>query len=543
MGRNRDSRKAKNRFRVVQQPYDAKDFEDKPELVPVNSSGVPLGRKVTIAEPVCRFDDEELPMDFTDRRNMLMVSDKLPEEMVGDDDVGLFDYDDEEDWEEEEEDEEVEEGDDDDDDRSRARRREKAAREEFDENFIKQLMYGDAPGDEQPVEIADTEYPVPNRPKGALEKQFDAAMREFAIDDGLDEHDPRAHGQLDAKDYAPALEAFVQEHAGNSMMSDLPLKHRGLLNQLRNLSRTNRVFDSDAKGNFITVLGDKAERRVEDYFNDADGLREATLAAVRAEKARLQRLEAAQVDDGTEENLRALRDLAPRNHGEVYEGDEKDGRKLVTMTLRKTAAEGAVIADCVTAITASTRYNHPNVILPASKKQIKLSIGAAHKVHQQRYEEKQEQLRAAAAAAKPAEEENILTAQAAKAPPAPKAPGGDDGVILTAKKMRQKEREAEAKVAAMAPEPEEESDSDSSLGVPPDEVPYDLSLRHKDETAEEKKQRRKLVKELQAMRRQEKKAVKTVYRDVHLDQAARAPISKQQKAQIPLSVVRAEPRK
>ena len=69
-----------------------------------------------------------------------------------------------------------------------------------------------------------------------------------------------------------------------------------------------------------------------------------------------------------------------------------------------------------------------------------------------------------------------------------------------------------------------------------DAVTLDISERPKDETAEEKKMRRALIKQLQREKRQQKKELGQAYKHAGIDQKAKAGEKKQQKAQMTLSM-------
>ena len=644
-GGGKRSAKPKVQYRVVQQSYEDKDYElaPKPVLVPVTS------KRKSAAQPMCIFDDDLGMEDFTNRRNMLMVTDKNRQDIFGDYDVGLFDTDSDDDeggdrdhprkrnpaaahstgkstaaaqhaaaapvatasqvrggmavktvegsaddgqgmdgdddWEDMDDEEEAPPptrkaftaagsakkatksvtirapADDDDDDDGEggeesaeaAERRiakERAERVEFDEKFIQELMFGDAPGDEQPEAVADDEYPQHDATeKGAMERQFDRMMREFDMDADLDETDARAHGPLNVEDYAPALEEFVEEHAGTDALTEQPMRHKGLLNQLKHMSRQHRIFDSDQHGTFVTQL-DKGQRMVDQYVADTKALKEETLQQLRSgaltaegglqpilvrkgqtsgngpnpfaiaeadDAAAVSKPLSAQMYGQTSKLVDGPQEALPVGNPNKGEDDvaapmSSLAGATTTVTVKLRRRDIDVPLDCMSVRTGTTKYNHPNVICPDAASRIPLTVGAAlAKSRQQRAKRDASGL------------------GASTAPSHHHAAGRDQPPI---------DDDDEDDGGEAVAQQHDDDDDLSSLGDPVDERPIDLSIRPENESAEERRMRRKLVKELQALRRQEKKQVKTVYSKIGIAQAVAAPKAKQDKAQIPLSVVR-----
>lgn len=156
---------------------------------------------------------------------------------------------------------------------------------------------------------------------------------------------------------------------------------------------------------------------------------------------------------------------------------EEDTRKIV-MELPKKRPEH----DAETILTTySTLYNHPNVIGSRKKK-----LDPAKALRQQQAEMRAKHLQ---------------------------------------QSQQHKKMEEEAELEA---ELEDEDDDDA--------VVLDISERPKDETNEEKKMRRALIKQLQREKRQQKKELGVAYKTASLSQKAKSGEKKQQKAQMTLSM-------
>lgn len=168
--------------------------------------------------------------------------------------------------------------------------------------------------------------------------------------------------------------------------------------------------------------------------------------------------------------------IAKMAQGMHPSGEDPDNVRKIVMDAPKKRAE----FDAETILTTySTLYNHPNVI---GAKRKKLDPKAALK-------SQQAEMRAR---------------------------------HLAQSQQHKKEVEAEACESA------DEEDEDA--------VTLDISERPKDETAEEKKLRRALVKQLQREKRQQKKELTQAYKQVGLAQKSKAGEKKQQKAQMTLSM-------
>ncbi|CUG87046.1 Hypothetical protein, putative [Bodo saltans] len=150
--KNAAKRRAKVQFKVVQQSYEDKDYEDapKPVLVPAGLADQRY-KKRRKDHPAFVFA-EDMPEDYTNKRNMHMADDTRPG------DVNLFE-------------DEVE--------------------EEFDETFIHDMMYGEVDDDDDMFDdeedMEDEEYPEhdPAEMNRAIDKQYAKMMREFEVDEEI----------------------------------------------------------------------------------------------------------------------------------------------------------------------------------------------------------------------------------------------------------------------------------------------------------------------------------------------------------------------
>lgn len=528
-GRRAKKPRAKVQFKVVQQSYEDKDYADKPKpvLVPVSA----LKPKKSRA-PLFRFG-EDVPEDFSEKRNMLMVNDEEDDSELRANGKVFFE-------------DEVE--------------------EEFDNDFIKDMMFGTgaaaaAVGGDDDDDLfgegadgaagdADAEaakYPKHDDLSGMLERQFAAMAKEFAQDEDIEEEDPRVQGALDIKHYAAALEEFVEEHAGSSYTSELPMKHRGLINQMKFMTRENGIFDmdKDGKGYFVTtLLPDKARRVNEEFHEGVQELKELT-----ADLLRRRRQE--------EEEAAARRQQRAAEGGDAGDSDKDEpddtppeGKMFVTLKDKR------MQHDCETVLsTYTTLFNHPNIIA-ASKKKMKLpSTGQLSQIAKAKEKEmegvakrKAKEAKAAAAGASPAEGGDVDVVHA--------DPVSSDGPVASiSAPAKPKSKKAPAAAAASKDvagnnddddhdfdeEGEDEGDdfAGGSEGIMARarEMGIDLTVRHKDESPEEKKLRRQLVKQLQRERREAKKQLKTVYKALAIETSTTLPQQKAQKRMTSLSAV------
>lgn len=370
--------------------------------------------------------------------------------------------------------------------------------EEFDETFIHDMMYGEVDddddmfGDEEDME--DEEYPEhdPAEMNRAIDKQYAKMMREFEVDEEINDaevDDPRTHGPLEIGQYMSALEEFVEDHAGYDMDTNEPKRNKGLIHQLKMLAHRNRIFDADGNGVFVTtLLPDKQARFMAEFKRETDEIRAKAREAVEESK---RRRESAGANDEEE-----APDAIPVGGDEMTEaigfrGNKVDGAYDVVEIIQKERFDAETILS-----TYSTLYNHPNVIAAARKK---INPNKAVAIERKRQQEE----------------------RAAKMAMQHKTP--ED---IAAQQQQQRDHEA------MEDEVEED---DGAIGRA-NELGIDLSVRPKDESAEEKKLRRQLVKQMQREKRMQKKDLKTVYHDAALSSAANALVSKQARVQASLTI-------
>jgi hypothetical protein len=425
-------------YAVVHQSYEDKDTAEgvKQVLVPVSTKTHRPLRK-----PVVRFG-EDMDNEGAHRMNMQMVDDAVEDRIFED---------------------EVE--------------------EDFDNVWIKQMMTGDGVEEEEFEEMEDQQYPV-HTDKRPLERQFDRMMHDFEMDEDIEEEDPRAQGPLDIRDYAPALEQFVMDHADVSYNNpNEPIHQKGLMNQMRMFAAKNRVFDSNADGHFVVALdADKGKRMNGYFFEDKEGLKQITLQRIR-------------------EGAIDTTDVLCR--------DEED-EPMVAVEVK---AKDRV--DCETVLTTYTNvYNHPTVIAGHNKK-MKLTMAAAKRAKQQH---------AAEMASKEERHTDPAITSAGKKSPAM-------GPVKVVPRVF---------AAAASPAAGEPDEDDLFADLPDEALPtmMDLSTRPKDETKEEKALRRALVKEMQRERRAEKKETRMAYREAGTTHAAIDAKQKLDKKTMSMSLVR-----
>jgi len=439
-------------FKLVQQSYEDKDYDESgPKSLLVPAALADQRFKKRRKQPMFVFD-EDLPEDFSNRRNMLMTDDTRPGE------EHLFD-------------DEVEEA--------------------FDESFIHDMMYGDVEDDEKDLFDEDDDmyeddeaYPKHDVTQRAIDKQFTKMMREFDVDEDINDaevDDPRTHGPLEVDQYMTALEEFVEDNAGYDRETAEPRKNKGLINQLKMMAHRNRIFDSNQEGVFVTtLLPDKVARFMADFKQQTEEIhrqaKEAYAAKLKEREERAARGET--VDEGEADDSEHPPNATSAAAAEESAESEEEFEYVEIRAKDR--------MDCQTVLsTYSTLYNHPNIIAAARRK---------------------------------------MTPEAALA-------------------MEKKRRRDAALKRQEADEPDvnSEDDDESPAGAETRvqqlaELGIDVTVRPKDESADEKKLRRKLVKDMQRERRQEKKNLKNAYKDATLTHQVVGPAAKQSRTQMSLTV-------
>ena len=457
MGRSKkgnSSRKDGEAFRIVQRSYEDKDYEIAPKslLVPVSKTTGKINR---VKKPTIIFG-EDMPEDYSEKRNMLMV-DNTVEDAIFEDEV----------------------------------------EEEFDQDFIRQIMTGDGVEgfDEEIPQLEDDEYPRHDKSENrVIERQFDKMMAAFDMDEDIEQEDPRTHGALPAEQYAAAMEADMRDHAMEmmSMTSDVPLKHRNLLKSLRRLADEHRVFNRGPDGGEYRVVPDKDTRTMEEFLAFREGLKKITLELVQhglvdeegtVDEARLrQQILSAYTQGRSDEE-----DHCEIDTGTTIAGTGGEAKRRVVINLKSRE-------DCETILTTySNLYNHPNVI--------------TSKARQEKANLKKNLERSATCQVDAGRKSQVLTAEALK-----ELGGKEDD------DDHEEFEEEEEEVVVLQPS--------------------DLSHRPKDEDREEKKLRRQLVKQHQRERRADKKLVRKAYQEADTLRKTNAGLHQQNKATQSLSVVR-----
>lgn len=432
-------------FKLVQQSYEDKDYDESaPKSLLVPAALADQRFKKRRKQPLFVFD-EDLPEDFSNRRNMLMADDTRPgEEHLFDDEV----------------------------------------EEPFDEDFIHEMMYGEVEDDEKDLfddeddTFEDEEaYPKHDVTQRAIDKQFTKMMREFEVDEDINDaeiDDPRTHGPLEVDQYMTALEEFVEDNAGYDRETAEPRKNKGLINQLKMMAHRNRIFDSNSDGVFVTtLLPDKVSRFMAEFKQQTDEIhrqaKESYEAKLRSREERAAR------GEGLDEQQEGGTD-GPSEAAETAQAQGSDSEEEFEYVEIRAKEK----MDCETVLsTYSTLYNHPNIIAAARRKM------------------------------------NPETALA-----------------LEMKRRRD---------AALKRDEVQDSDEDEPAGAETRvqqlaELGIDVTVRPKDESAEEKKLRRKLVKDMQRERREEKKNLKNAYKDATLTHQVIGPVAKQSRTQMSLTV-------
>lgn len=456
-------RRAQVHYKVVQQSYEDKDYEDAPKPVLVPAALADHRYKKRRKDHPSFVFAEDMPEDYSNKRNMHMADDTRPGE------ENLFQ-------------DEVE--------------------EEFDESFIHEMMYGEVDDEDDDgmfdddEEMEDEEYPEhdPADMNRAIDKQYAKMMREFEVDEEINDagvDDPRTHGPLEIGQYMTALEEFVEDHAGYDMETNEPKRNKGLIHQLKMLAHRNRIFDANGEGVFVTtLLPDKVSRFMNEFKRETDEIRAKARAAV--EETNRKRV--AFAEDAAPDAIPADEEEGDADTNITssigFRGNKTDGDYDVVEIAHKERFDAETILS-----TYSTLYNHPNVIAAARKK---INPNKAVAIERKRQQEE----------------------RAAKMAMQHKKPEDDETASKT--------------VAEVADEEEEEYDEGALSRA--NELGLDLSVRPKDESAEEKKLRRQLVKQMQREKRMQKKDLKNVYHGAALDSAANALVSKQARSQASLSI-------
>ena len=384
--------------------------------------------------------------------------------------------------------------------------------EEEDEDFDEEDDYEwddeEYEDDEETAEAAE-KYNVHATDGRAIDRQYQRMLREFEIDATInnfaqnnEDVDPRTRGPLEIQQYVPLLQEFAEENAGYSQLSDDPLKHKGLINQLRGMTRENRVFDTDQDGEYkISILPDKATRKRMEFRRDAEGNKELTLKFIKQQEEARQRGLVRDVDASAEHAV------LDRNGNRIKERDEELPKRFQQRY------------DCETILTtASTAFNHPNIIVVAGKKKLNMkeALRRAREGGFGPQKSAEANTPSPAAAASSAALPGTLTVHSSTIHADPNA----GKATKTSKDAR-----------AESSEEEEEDDDEDMIIIDPTERP-------KGESKEEKRIRKEIVKQMQREKRMQKKVLGSAYKAAEGAHAKKAARTKQDKAQMSLSLAR-----
>lgn len=344
--KNKQSGSAADRgvkFALVPQSLEDRDFEGKAVLVP------------------------EAQIRHLHRRNnrtrapMMMFEEDLPDEAVEEERLNLGIVDD------------VEEG----------RIFEDEVEEEFDENFIRQMMTGEGvegfediyDGDDfddeakhrrMGLDAMYAKYPKHDE-RGAGEKQFDKMMAEFDMDEDIHEADPRTHGAMTIQNYAGELQQFAAENAGSTIMGEDPQRHRGYIKQLDIMARNNDALSMPERQ--VLTVTDRREREIDGFFEDADAMRRDLVDALRKRLVDERTLSVAA-------EVQAEIDMHMRPDGSIAKADAAHAKATLPDFVREVmdaVERRSERVDCETVLTTLTSvFNLPNVISVDAKKKLKV---------------------------------------------------------------------------------------------------------------------------------------------------------------------------
>ncbi|AAZ10428.1 hypothetical protein, conserved [Trypanosoma brucei brucei TREU927] len=127
----------------------------------------------------------------------------------------------------------------------------------------------------------------------AIDRQFTQLMREFTVDERLNDaytDDPRTQGALDADQYLRAMEEFVVERAGIDYRTAEPMRNKGLIHQLKSMAY-GVPTDMTASGDVITttILPDKKIRFATEFKRETEEIRRAARERILRRQAEAQK--------------------------------------------------------------------------------------------------------------------------------------------------------------------------------------------------------------------------------------------------------------
>ena len=432
-----------NKFALVPQSLEDRDFEGKAVLVPEAQVRNQFRQKRANRAPLMMFE-EDLPDDtiMEERMNLGIVDDEVEERIFED---------------------EIE--------------------EDFDENWIRQMMTGEGvEGFEDIVDGDDFDEEAKHRrmtlaamyakyPKheerGANEKQFDQMMADFDLDEDIHEADPRTHGALPVQSYAAAMEQFIAENAGTSIMggSEQPVRHKGYIKQLHIMAKNNDALSMP--GREVLTVTDRREREIDSFFEDADVMKQEMIDALRKKLIDERTISVGDdVQKEIEAHMRADGSLRKPSKETIKKNLPQFVQDAMDNVEKRSHRE-----DCETVLTTLTStFNLPNVITVDRTKRLKVPK-ATTRIPRSQLTKSQQQ--------------------------------NDDNNNNEENDENEEEEEYEDDGMDLGEE--------AMLSEVLKQQRVALSTRTSDESKEEKKHRKALVKQMQREARQVKKQVKTEF--------------------------------
>jgi hypothetical protein len=427
--------------------------------------------------------------------------------------------------------------------------------EEFDQDFIMQMMTGEGVEgedvgllEEVAPELADEQYPR-HEERRAEEKQFDKMMREFLMDEDIEEDDPRVHGALPVEEFYRPMQEFLQDHAGYSMLHEGEfVRHAGLINHFKLRADRNDTEEVAPDGTTFVAMPEKHSDPAGDFFRQTEGLQEITRRMLREGRLREDQVTIAQAVGEVMERVIGPDGSVTQAYYDDAEWLEDDGKgqrrpafsvapdapQVVRDAARNFARRGDRM-DCETVLTTMTDiYNRPNVITTGASVRATTVRSKAPAAYAPGLLEAANRKPAVAAAS---------VAAAPKAAPSAIAPSAKRAVVIAPGEILPRGPIAPAAPIAMDDDDldldglEGASDMDGAGDLTLQEQLLMLSVVPKGETKEEKKQRQQLVKQLQRERRAAKKELRSLYATTEVSQKSQAKQSKNDKATTKMSAI------
>eukprot|EP01060_Flectonema_neradi_P020270 TRINITY_DN27806_c0_g1_i1.p1 TRINITY_DN27806_c0_g1~~TRINITY_DN27806_c0_g1_i1.p1 ORF type:complete len:441 (+),score=143.84 TRINITY_DN27806_c0_g1_i1:48-1325(+) len=342
---------------------------------------------------------------------------------------------------------------------------------DFDQDFIREMMM---PGEEEEEEESIDDYPK-HEGNRDVDMEYEALLKHDyqKYDMEIEDEDPRADGPLPVEAYVPAFQEFAAGEREGHFVEGRTERYRETGHFIQRLDANGEeVFHESEAGKFYTVLVSKKDIDiVEDYHAGGDAAREICR----------QRLAVA------EEKL-------------LQSGEVEEKVDLEVIKVKKVEDKW----DCQTVLTTmSTLENHPTVIA-AEKGKIKINKKTGALIPQKK-----------------------LTTKALDAL-------GKIDTIGELEKMADYAGPVDNHSSEEGDAKSEDDVDAASVGESFITVVDTTVKRNKKETAEEKRERKALVKAGKREMRAAKKDLKTAYKAVGIKERVLDPTAKQQRAQLSL---------